>query len=118
MLAGVLLLCSAVAAVEEVKFSELDPLTAGQVVLFYRKGEGASDDATSALEAAEQLVKASAGEKAGDVVFKRCDAGLKDNKVGMESKGLTSLPMLFVSVQGQGTGILAWITCILPLPVA
>jgi hypothetical protein len=106
--AGVLLaaLCGHSAlGVEEVKFAELEPRAAGQVVLFYRKGEADSDAAAAVLAAAETLVKASAGERAGALAFKQCDAGQKENKVGMEAKGLTSLPMLFVAVDGQGTGI-------------
>mmetsp|Transcript_57338 Transcript_57338/g.92762 ORF Transcript_57338/g.92762 Transcript_57338/m.92762 type:complete len:256 (+) Transcript_57338:74-841(+) len=102
--AAVLVLCHAsVAAVEEVKFADLDPKAAGQVVLFYRKGAEASDAAVAALAEAELLVKASAGAKAADVVFKQCNAAQKENMVGMEAKGLTSLPMIFVGVEGQGT---------------
>jgi len=103
--AGVLVLCLAsAAAVEEVKFADLDPKAAGQVVLFYRKGAEASDAAVAALAEAELLVKASAGAKAADVVFKQCNAAQKENMMGMEAKGLTSLPMIFVGVEGQGTG--------------
>jgi len=103
--AAVLVLCHAsAAAVEEVKFADLDPKAAGQVVLFYRKGAEASDAAVAALAEAELLVKASAGAKAADVVFKQCNAAQKENMVGMEAKGLTSLPMIFVGVEGQGTG--------------
>ena len=83
----------------------VEPRAAGQVVLFYRKGEAGSDAAATALAAAETLVKASAGEQAGTLAFKQCDAGQKENKVGMEAKGLTSLPMLFVAVDGQVTGL-------------
>jgi hypothetical protein len=104
ILAVLLLLGTGAGAVEEVLFAGLDPKAAGQVVLFYRKGEAASDDAVAALAASEKLVKDSAGAKAGDVVFKQCDAQNKDNRVAMEAKGLTSLPMLFVAVQGQGIG--------------
>lgn len=92
-------------AVNEVKFGELDPRAAGQVVLFYRKGESGSDSAATELAMAEKLVATSAGERAGAVAFKQCDASQKENMVGMEAKGLTSLPMLFVSVDGQGTGL-------------
>lgn len=92
-------------AVDEVKFGELDPRATGQVVLFYRKGESGSDSAATALAAAEKLVATSAGERAGAMAFKQCDAAQKENMVGMEAKGLTSLPMLFVSVDGQGTGL-------------
>ena len=100
-----LLLASWAVAVEEVKFADLDPKTPGQVVLFYRKGEAASDAAAAALAAAQPLVAERAGEKATGVVFKQCDAAQKENKVGMEARGLSSsLPMLFVAVEGQGTG--------------
>jgi hypothetical protein len=109
----VVVLCGQAAmAVDEVKFAELDPRAAGQVVLFYRKGEAGSDSAATALAAAEQLVGKSAGERAGAIAFKQCDAAQKENKVGMEAKGLTSLPMLFVAVDGQGTG-----SCLSPVPV-
>lgn len=104
MAAALLVLSGAAGAVVEVKFSELDPEAAGQVVLFYRNGDSASDDARAALAAAETTVKASVGAKADDVVFKLCDAAQKDNMVGMEAKGLTALPMLFVAIEGQGTG--------------
>lgn len=101
----VLLLASWAVAVEEVKIAELDPKTPGQVVLFYRKGEAASDAAAAALADAQTLVAERAGERATGVVFKQCDAAQKENKVGMEARGLSSsLPMLFVAVEGQGTG--------------
>jgi len=100
-----LLVASCAVAVEEVKFGELDPKSPGQVVLFYRKGEAASDAAAAALAAAQKLVAESAGDRAAALVFKQCDAAQKENKVGMEARGLaSSLPMLFVAVQGQGTG--------------
>jgi hypothetical protein len=102
---AVLVVCSVAAAVEDVKFADLDPTTPGQVVLFYRKGDVASEDVATALAAAEQLVRADAGTKAGDIKFKQCDAAQKENMEGMDAKGLTSLPMLFVAVEGQGTGM-------------
>ena len=98
----VLLLCGC-AAVEEVPFATLDPTAEGQVVLFYRRGEAGSDAAVAALAAAETSVRAGSGAKASELVFRQCDGALKDNAAGMEAKGLTSLPMLFVAVAGQGT---------------
>ena len=100
-----LLAASWAVAVEEVSFGELDPKSPGQVVLFYRKGEAASDAAAAALAAAQQMVAERAGDRAAAVIFKQCDAAQNENKVGMEARGLTSsLPMLFVAVEGQGTG--------------
>lgn len=102
-----LLAASWAVAVEDVKFGALDPKLPGQVVLFYRKGEAASDAAVAALAEAQKLVAERAGARAEAVFFKKCDAAQKENQVGMEARGLTSsLPMLFVAVEGQGTGAL------------
>ena len=79
-----------------------------QVVLMYKSGDAANEQALEALLAAERAVQEAIEfgdmEGAEKIAFKKCDAYEGKNVQQMESKGiiLATLPQIFVAIDGQG----------------
>lgn len=106
VVAAVLASALAAAAIEEVPFSTLDPAQRNQVVLMYKSGDDANEQALESVLYAEMAVQEAVElggmEGADKILFKKCDAYEGKNLLEMESKGLTQFPMIFVAIDGQG----------------
>ena len=95
---------SSARAWQDVKFEDLDAKAENQVVLVYKSGEEASDNALTTLSLAHEKLKGMGLAGLENIAFKKSDAADVSNANKMLEKGIATYPMLFVAVAGQGLG--------------
>eukprot|EP00961_Rhodomonas_salina_P236820 3200988-Rhodomonas_salina.1 len=100
----VLLYVASSRAIDDANFKDLDPAAPNQIVLMYNSGEEKGDEALEEFVKAEFHVHESGVAGAENIRFKKCDANVAGNGQQMAAKGLKGLPMVFVSIEGQGMG--------------
>ena len=89
---------------QDVKFADLDAKAENQVVLVYKSGEEASDNALASLSLAYEKLKGMGLDGLENIAFKKSDAADVSNANKMSEKGIATYPMIFVAVAGQGLG--------------